>query len=108
MIACDGMAVWSDNKITLDGETPTEDEVKELVAFINRTSPGRICASAEIAKVYAAGEVVSRPRRRLPRHSDLAHPARLPDLLPPRSAALGQLGRRSQQGLRRRARTGRA
>ena len=57
MIACDGVAIWSDNKITLDGETPTEDEVKDLVAFINRTSPGRICASAEIAKLYAAGEV---------------------------------------------------
>jgi light-regulated signal transduction histidine kinase (bacteriophytochrome)/CheY-like chemotaxis protein len=57
MIACDGVAIWSDNKITLDGETPTEDEVKELVTFINRTSPGRICASAEIAKLYAAGEV---------------------------------------------------
>jgi light-regulated signal transduction histidine kinase (bacteriophytochrome)/CheY-like chemotaxis protein len=57
MIACDGVAIWSDNKITLDGETPTENEVKELVTFINRTSPGRICASAEIAKLYAAGEV---------------------------------------------------
>ena len=56
MIACDGAAIWSDNKITLDGETPTEDEVKELVAFINRTSPGRICASAEIAKIYASGK----------------------------------------------------
>jgi len=40
----------------LSGHTPTEDEVKELIGFINRTSPGRICASAEIAKVYAAGE----------------------------------------------------
>jgi len=30
--------------------------VKDLVAFINRTSPGRITASAEIGKVYAAGE----------------------------------------------------
>jgi light-regulated signal transduction histidine kinase (bacteriophytochrome)/CheY-like chemotaxis protein len=56
MIACDGVAVWSDGQVTLAGETPTADEVKELVAFINRTSPGRICASAEIAKVYAAGE----------------------------------------------------
>lgn len=56
MIACDGVAVWSDNKIALEGETPTEDEVKDLVAFINRTSPGRIFASAEIAKVYAAGQ----------------------------------------------------
>ncbi|MBC9883667.1 GAF domain-containing protein [Bradyrhizobium sp. INPA01-394B] len=56
MIACDGIAIWSDNKITLEGETPREDEVKDLVAFINRTSPGRICASAEIAKLYAAGE----------------------------------------------------
>ncbi|MBR0967636.1 GAF domain-containing protein [Bradyrhizobium diazoefficiens] len=56
MIECDGVAVWSDNRITLDGETPTEEEVKELVTFINRTSPGRIFASAEIAKVYPAGE----------------------------------------------------
>ena len=56
MIACDGIAVWSDGHLTLDGNTPTEDEVMDLIAFINRTSPGRICASAEIAKVYAAGE----------------------------------------------------
>jgi light-regulated signal transduction histidine kinase (bacteriophytochrome)/CheY-like chemotaxis protein len=56
MIACDGAAFWSDGRITLSGETPTEDEVIDLIRFINRTSPGRICASAEIAKVYAAGE----------------------------------------------------
>jgi light-regulated signal transduction histidine kinase (bacteriophytochrome) len=56
MIECDGIAVWSEEVITLSGDTPTESEVKELVGFINRTSPGRICASAEIAKVYAAGE----------------------------------------------------
>lgn len=56
MIECDGIAVWSDEEITLDGETPTEAEVQDLIGFINRTSPGRICASAEIAKVYAAGE----------------------------------------------------
>jgi len=56
MIECDGIAVWSEGEITLDGETPTESEVQELVGFINRTSPGRICASAEIAKVYASGE----------------------------------------------------
>ncbi|CCD87071.1 putative bacteriophytochrome [Bradyrhizobium sp. ORS 285] len=56
MIECDGLAVWSDDEITLDGETPTEEEVQDLIGFINRTSPGRICASAEIAKVYASGE----------------------------------------------------
>jgi light-regulated signal transduction histidine kinase (bacteriophytochrome) len=56
MIACDGIAVWSDERITLAGETPTESEVMDLIGFINRTTPGRICASAEIAKVYAAGE----------------------------------------------------
>lgn len=56
MIECDGIAVWSEGEITLDGETPTESEVKDLVNFINRTSPGRISASGEIAKVYAAGE----------------------------------------------------
>ena len=56
MVECDGIAIWSDGDVTLSGHTPTESEVKDLVAFINRTSPGRICASAEIAKVYAAGE----------------------------------------------------
>jgi light-regulated signal transduction histidine kinase (bacteriophytochrome)/CheY-like chemotaxis protein len=56
MIECDGVAVWSNDEITLDGETPTESEVQDLIGFINRTSPGRICASAEIAKVYPAGE----------------------------------------------------
>ncbi|MGJ5030689.1 HWE histidine kinase domain-containing protein [Bradyrhizobium sp. HKCCYLS2038] len=56
MIECDGIAVWSDDEITLHGETPTEREVQDLVGFINRTSPGRICASAEIARIYAAGE----------------------------------------------------
>ncbi|MBR0691870.1 HWE histidine kinase domain-containing protein [Bradyrhizobium lablabi] len=55
MIACDGIAIWSDGEIRLSGDTPTEAEVKDLVAFINRTSPGRITASGEIAKVYAAG-----------------------------------------------------
>ncbi len=56
MIACDGIAIWSDGEIKLSGETPTESEVQDLVKFINRTSPGRICASSEIGKVYAAGE----------------------------------------------------
>jgi light-regulated signal transduction histidine kinase (bacteriophytochrome)/CheY-like chemotaxis protein len=56
MIACDGIAVWSDSRITLAGETPTEKEVLDLIAFVNRTTPGRICASSEIAKIYAAGE----------------------------------------------------
>jgi light-regulated signal transduction histidine kinase (bacteriophytochrome)/CheY-like chemotaxis protein len=56
MIACDGIAVWSDGHITLAGDTPTEAEVMDLIRFINRTTPGRICASAEISKVYAAGE----------------------------------------------------
>ncbi len=56
MIECDGIAVWSDGHITLAGETPVEAEVMDLIAFINRTTPGRICASAEIAKIYAAGE----------------------------------------------------
>ena len=56
MIACDGIAIWSDGHITLSGDTPTESEVQDLIQFINRTSPGRICASAEIAKIYASAE----------------------------------------------------
>lgn len=56
MIDCDGIAIWSGDAITISGETPTEREVRDLVGFINRTSPGRICASGEIGKIYAAGE----------------------------------------------------
>ncbi|AMN38980.1 HWE histidine kinase domain-containing protein [Rhodoplanes sp. Z2-YC6860] len=56
MIECDGVAVWSDGHVTLSGATPTQDEVKEVVQFVNRTSPGRICATSEIAKLYASGE----------------------------------------------------
>jgi light-regulated signal transduction histidine kinase (bacteriophytochrome)/CheY-like chemotaxis protein len=56
MIACDGLALASNGDLVLDGETPTESEVRDLIAFVNRTSPGRIFATAEIGKVYAAGE----------------------------------------------------
>ncbi len=56
MISCDGLAVWSEGELTLQGETPTESEVKDLIGFINRASPGRIFASSEISQVYAAGE----------------------------------------------------
>jgi light-regulated signal transduction histidine kinase (bacteriophytochrome)/CheY-like chemotaxis protein len=56
MIECDGVAIWSDGAITLSGQTPTEGEVQELIGFVNRTSPGRIYATAEIGRVYAAGE----------------------------------------------------
>jgi len=77
MIACDGIAIWSNGEVKLSGETPTEAEVEDLVAFINRTSPGRITASAEIAKVYAAGGAfrdraagfLAVPISRLPRDS---------------------------------------
>ena len=63
------------DQLTFDGDTPTESEVKDLVAFINRTSPGRIFASGEIAKVYASGEafrdraagVLAMPISRVPR-----------------------------------------
>ncbi len=56
MIDCDGLAVWADGHMTLDGQTPTESEVHDLIRFINRTSPGRIVATAEIARLYANGE----------------------------------------------------
>ena len=103
MIACDGIAVWSDGEITLDGETPTESEVQELIGFINRTSPGPYLRQRRDRQGLCGGRVVPRPCRRLSGDTDLAGAARLPDLLSPRGAALGQLGRRSQQILSRRA-----
>jgi light-regulated signal transduction histidine kinase (bacteriophytochrome)/CheY-like chemotaxis protein len=56
MIDCDGIAVVSDGRMVVAGATPTDNEIRDLVAFINRTSPGRLCASAEITKIYASGE----------------------------------------------------
>ena len=41
--------------VTVIGGSVMKPEVMELIGFINRTTPGRICASAEIAKIYAAG-----------------------------------------------------
>lgn len=55
MVDCDGIAIWTDQKLILDGHTPTDNEIKDLISFINRTSPGRIVASGEIASVFPAG-----------------------------------------------------
>ena len=73
--------------------------MKDLVGFINRTSPGRIFASAEIAKVYAAGEsfrdraagFLAIPISRTPRDCLIFFRREV--------AALGELGRRDRQGL---------
>ncbi len=102
MIECDGIAIWSDDEVTLSGDTPTAAEVKDLVALhqshVARPHRGK-CRNRQ---GLCRGRVVPRPRRRLPRDSDLARAARLPDLLPARSAALGKLGRCAREGLRQR------
>lgn len=55
MIRCDGLAIWCEEHLTTAGQTPSEPDVKELVAFVNRISPGKIYGTAEIGKVFAAG-----------------------------------------------------
>jgi light-regulated signal transduction histidine kinase (bacteriophytochrome) len=62
IIACDGIGVWNDGRITLSGVTPTEEQFTDLVRFLNRTVPGRTYATHQLSSVYSeaskmAGEV---------------------------------------------------
>lgn len=52
MIACDGVAVCADGEVVLSGETPSEEQVKGLLTFINRAYPGRVSGVSEMARVY--------------------------------------------------------
>ena len=75
LMECDGVGIWVKGQATLSGVTPTEDEFRGLVQFLNRTTPGTVFAAHDLGSVYepaqgfaerAAG-LMSIPVSRVPR-----------------------------------------
>jgi light-regulated signal transduction histidine kinase (bacteriophytochrome)/CheY-like chemotaxis protein len=54
-IVCDGIGLWSDERVTLQGKTPTKEEFMGLVRHLNTAVPNRVFATNEIGKFYPPG-----------------------------------------------------
>ncbi|GAB6388792.1 HWE histidine kinase domain-containing protein [Stutzerimonas marianensis] len=54
MIACDGMAVWSNGALSGRGMLPPEDAIAELIAFLERMPADRIYATSSLSEHFAA------------------------------------------------------
>jgi len=52
IVACDGLGLWVNGAITLQGMTPTREEFTGLVRFLNRTAASRIYAVDEIGRFH--------------------------------------------------------
>jgi light-regulated signal transduction histidine kinase (bacteriophytochrome)/CheY-like chemotaxis protein len=52
----DGAVSYIDGRFEATGETPTEDEFRGLVGFLNTTAEGRVYQTSQIAAVYPQGE----------------------------------------------------
>lgn len=55
IVTCDGIGVWVNGEITLQGATPTAEEFRGLIRFLNRTATSRAFATDEIGKVHLPG-----------------------------------------------------
>ncbi|MGW9822404.1 light-regulated signal transduction histidine kinase (bacteriophytochrome) [Methylorubrum extorquens] len=55
IVACDGLGLWVDGEITLQGMTPTREEFTGLVRFLNRTAASRVYATEEIGRFHEPG-----------------------------------------------------
>ncbi|WP_342148041.1 HWE histidine kinase domain-containing protein [Methylorubrum sp. SB2] len=55
IIPCDGIGLWVNGEITLQGATPTREEFTGLVRFLNRTAASRAYATDEIGRVHEPG-----------------------------------------------------
>ncbi|MER2266256.1 HWE histidine kinase domain-containing protein [Methylobacterium oxalidis] len=55
IVPCDGLALWMNGEITLQGATPTAEEFSGLVRFLNRTAASRIYATDEIGQAHEPG-----------------------------------------------------
>ncbi|NEU11123.1 GAF domain-containing protein [Methylobacterium sp. BTF04] len=55
IVTCDGIGVWVNGHVTLQGATPTVEEFTGLVRFLNRTAASRAFATNEIGKVHRPG-----------------------------------------------------
>ncbi|MDF9861376.1 light-regulated signal transduction histidine kinase (bacteriophytochrome) [Methylorubrum pseudosasae] len=92
IVACDGIGLWVNGEVTLQGATPTAEEFTGLVRFLNRTAASRPYASDEIGRVHEPGRDFHRTGRWNARHPGLAHTTRLPGVFPLRGLAHGDLG----------------
>ncbi|MCJ2064733.1 GAF domain-containing protein [Methylobacterium sp. J-088] len=52
IVACDGVGLWVNGEITLQGATPTAEEFTGLVRFLNRTAASKAYATDEIGRVH--------------------------------------------------------
>ena len=53
MIACDGLAVWSNGRLSGQGVLPPEEAITELIAFLGQAAADRIFATASLAEHIA-------------------------------------------------------
>ncbi|MGN8094119.1 GAF domain-containing protein [Methylobacterium sp. 22177] len=55
IVACDGLGLWVNGEVTLQGMTPTREEFTGLVRFLNRTAASRVYATDEIGRFHEPG-----------------------------------------------------
>ena len=55
IVPCDGIGLWVNGEVTLQGATPTAEEFAGLVRFLNRTAASRPYAIDEIGRVHEPG-----------------------------------------------------
>ena len=55
IVPCDGIGLWVNGEITLQGATPTAEEFTGLVRFLNRTATSRPYAVDEIGRAHEPG-----------------------------------------------------
>ncbi|GJD76808.1 signal transduction histidine kinase [Methylobacterium gregans] len=55
IVPCDGLGLWVNGTITLQGATPTREEFTGLVRFLNRTAASRAYATDEIGRFHEPG-----------------------------------------------------
>lgn len=55
IVTGDGLGLWVNGEITLQGVTPTPEEFTGLVRFLNRTAASRVYATDEIGRFHEPG-----------------------------------------------------
>ena len=56
VIPFDGIVGWVDDRFVANGQTPTEEEFRGLVRFLNTTAASQVYANDHLAKVFPKGE----------------------------------------------------
>jgi light-regulated signal transduction histidine kinase (bacteriophytochrome)/CheY-like chemotaxis protein len=52
VVPCDGIGVWVNGEITLQGATPTRDEFTGIIRFLNRAAASRVYSTDEIGAAH--------------------------------------------------------